>query len=98
MGIASETIQNNVQVHVNTTESYKMYMGETRMYGDNVKVTAISEFIKCLSEFILYWRVKSLHHQLLCLVETDRNVSPLFEVRFYRQPLLKTFPLCIITV
>jgi hypothetical protein len=55
-------------------------MGETRMYGDNVeKVTAISEFIKSFSEFILYRSVKSLHEQLLCLAETERNVSLLFD-------------------
>jgi hypothetical protein len=48
------------------------------MYGDNIKLTANSEFIERLSEIILYQRVRSLHHQLLCLVDTARNVSLLF--------------------
>lgn len=38
------------------------------MYGSNVEVIAISEIYKCLLEFILYLKAKSLNNWLLWFV------------------------------
>jgi hypothetical protein len=39
------------------------------MYGGNVEVIAISEIYKCLLEFILYLKVKSLNNCLLQFIK-----------------------------
>jgi hypothetical protein len=38
-----ETIENNVQLHINTRKYWKCTWEENRMYTSNVKIIAISE-------------------------------------------------------
>jgi hypothetical protein len=38
-----EIAQNNMELCINTRKHYEIYMGENGVYGDNVKIIAISE-------------------------------------------------------
>jgi spore coat polysaccharide biosynthesis protein SpsF (cytidylyltransferase family) len=45
--VAFETIQNNVQLHINTREDYKMRVGDKNgVHGGTVEIMTVSEIYK----------------------------------------------------
>jgi spore coat polysaccharide biosynthesis protein SpsF (cytidylyltransferase family) len=67
--VTFDLIQNNVQLHINTREDYKMYMGKTGVYDGNVNIIATSEIYKVLTSVYYVSEGQITHHYMLYLVK-----------------------------
>jgi hypothetical protein len=87
--VAFDIILNNVGLHINTSEDYKLYVRKYGVYGGNVEITAISEIYKMsVNIYFVYARqITQPSTVAVCQFVTERNVEPVY-VKFWTRWLL----------
>jgi hypothetical protein len=53
--VAFEIIRDNLQLHINTREDWKMYVGRTRLHGRDGEVPAIRGIESVVSDYFVIW-------------------------------------------
>jgi hypothetical protein len=78
--VAFDIIVNNVGLHINTGEDYRLYVGKNGVYSGNVETTPISEIYKMSVHiyFVPERQITQPSTVAVCLSVTERNVEPIY--------------------